>query len=232
MLTVILSAISLFMAAAVLYFFTAPKPTILLLRKMMSGDGVLKYPVECREEDLAVDVQMDLKYPSAHGRNYYDLYLPKNAKRKSPVIIWIHGGGFIAGGKGSTKNWGKLFADAGYAVAAVDYEYAPKIIYPGQTGQIQEFVRELKRRAMEGLPIDMNRVYLAGDSAGAHIAAQCGLLAVNADFANKIGVKSELSCDELMAMLLYCGPYNIEKIFKTDSKRAQFIIGKIGWALL
>ena len=60
MLTVILSAISLFMAAAVLYFFTAPKPTILLLRKMMSGDGVLKYPVECREEDLAVDVQMDL----------------------------------------------------------------------------------------------------------------------------------------------------------------------------
>ncbi len=230
MLKAVLIIIPIIIIAVLLYLILGLKPTVLFLRKMLSGDVELKYPADCEEEKLKVEIQSNLTYPSVHGKNYYDLYLPKNIEHKVPVIIWIHGGGFIAGGKDGTKNWSKMFADAGYAVAAVDYEYAPEISYPEQPRQIQEFIKELKKRADEGLPIDINRVYLAGDSAGAHIAAQCALCATNPDFGNEIGIKSELHSDELKGTLLYCGPYNIEMIFSLDNKFAQFIFGKIGWA--
>ncbi len=222
--------IPIILMAVLLYLIFGLKPTILLLRKMFSSDGELKYPADCEEEKLKVEIQCNLTYPSVHGKNDYDLYLPQKMDHEVPVIIWIHGGGFIAGGKDSAKNWSKMLADAGYAVAAVDYEYAPEISYPEQLRQIQEFIKELKKRRGEGLPIDINRVYLAGDSAGAHIAAQCALCATNPDFEKEIGIHSELHPDELKGTLLYCGPYNIEVIFSFDNKFAQFIFGKIGWA--
>lgn len=217
-------------ALVFLYLVISPRPLILLLRKKLSGEADLKYPPDY-EEDGSVLVRTDLVYRSESGRNRYDLYLPQKGKKKAPVIIWIHGGGFIAGGKGGVKNWGMMLAREGYAVVAPDYEYAPEAVYPNQPRQMQELIGELERQEKEGMPIDMHCVCLAGDSAGAHMAAQCALAVANPRFAQEAKIKPELPLENLKAVLLYCGPYNVESVLDTDNMAGRFVMGKIGWGL-
>lgn len=216
--------------AGILYIVISPRPMVLLLRKKMGREANLKYPPDY-EEDGSVAVFENLVYPSKYGCNRYDLYLPEHVAGKVPVILWIHGGGFIAGGKRGVKNWGTVLAREGYAVVAPDYEFAPEMPYPGQPCQMQELITELCRQGDAGMPIDMHRAFLAGDSAGAHIAAQCALLTVNAGFASELGIEPALKKEWLRAVLLYCGPYNVETVLATDNKVGRFIMGKIGWSL-
>src|SRR5271163_4919913 len=62
----------------------------------------------------------DLQYvEGGHERNRLDLYLPERAKGRLPLIVWIHGGAWLAGGK---ENCPALpFAAKGYAVASINY---------------------------------------------------------------------------------------------------------------
>lgn len=218
-------------AAGGIYLYVSPMPGVFLLRHSFGGEAELKTPAGYEEVLDRVSIRRDLEYPSGDGRNRYDLYMPEKQEGASPVIVWVHGGAFVAGDKSGVENWAVMLAGEGYTVAALNYEWAPEIAYPGQVRQVEECIAELKRQQDMGLSIDMSQVVLAGDSAGAHIAAQVGLLASNEEYENLLGVTSAIEREELKGMLLYCGPYNVEKILRVDNKVLQFFASRIGWAL-
>ncbi|BFG26375.1 hypothetical protein CerSpe_126490 [Prunus speciosa] len=107
-------------------------------------------------------------------RNRLDLYLPANSDGKNPVVVFVTGGAWIIG----YKAWGSLLglqlAERDIIVACVDYRNFPQ-------GTISDMVRD----ASEGISYicnniadyggDPNRIYLMGQSAGAHISS-CALL--------------------------------------------------------
>src|SRR5262245_47746306 len=65
----------------------------------------------------------NIKY-GPHERNVLDLYLPKasSGKEPTPLVLYIHGGGFRGGDKRSLNaKEGKSYLDAGFAVAAINY---------------------------------------------------------------------------------------------------------------
>jgi acetyl esterase/lipase len=227
----ILAVILAVFAAAAVYLYASPMPGVFLLRHAFGGEGEVQNPADYEEKLANTRIERDWEYPSKDGRNRYDLYLPKDAEDALPVIVWVHGGAFVAGDKSGVENWAVMLANEGYAVAAVDYEWAPEIAYPGQVRQVEECIWELQKKAEEGQPLDMNRVILAGDSAGAHIAAQAGLLATNPAYSSALGVDSALEKDDLKGMLLYCGPYNVEKILAVEDSWMQFLASRIGWAM-
>lgn len=213
----------------VVYVAISPKPFLLWIRRRFSGEADLKYPV-CEEElRKSVVVERDRIYPSERENNRYDIYLPISSE-KCPLIFWIHGGAFVGGGKEGVKNWGMMLASRGFAVAAPDYAYVPEITYPGQVKQMQECLRELIRRSGEekDFPVDANRIFLAGDSAGAHIAAQCALLTVNPVFAEEIGLSSELKPDSLRGTMFFCGAYDVQAFLTIEQKVARMFVEKIG----
>ena len=63
-----------------------------------------------------------------------DIYIPQDATsaQKFPFILFLHGGGFIAGDKSSAVAVMEKFVKAGYVAAPIDYRLATSGIYSGQ----------------------------------------------------------------------------------------------------
>lgn len=213
-----------------LWFIVSPMPVVRLMRR---GDGAPpSYPEGFDEKKGRVEVLRDLTYPSAYGKNKYDLYYPKSADHALPLILWIHGGAFVAGDKSGVENWAVCLADEGYAVAAMDYEWAPEAHWPAQLIQAGECLQEVLSQAYDGAVIDSSRIILSGDSAGAHIAAQFVLQNTSRRFNVETGLPPALPPDSIKAVLLYCGPYDIREMSAPKDKKLRLFMSRVGWSYL
>ena len=78
-------------------------------------------------------IEKDIAYESSilEG-NKLDVYYPKNLNKKAPILMWIHGGGYIANSKETVKNYMMTLANKGFVVFNIDYALAPKYKYPSQ----------------------------------------------------------------------------------------------------
>lgn len=105
------------------------------------------------------------------------LYRPIGAQPQLPVLLSIHGGGYILG---SAEGEGpKCVANAsglGCLVASVDYRLAPESRAPAQVEDCYAVLRWLHQNAAE-LGLDRSRFAIWGDSAGGGIAAALALMA-------------------------------------------------------
>jgi len=114
----------------------------------------------------------DVRY-GAHERQVLDLWLPKPAGPDAPLIVFIHGGGFVSGDKslvlGMHGMLERLLAQ-GFAVASINYRYCgPGVPLPEPMRDAARAVQFLRANAPRW-GIDRQRVALCGGSAGAGIA--------------------------------------------------------------
>jgi acetyl esterase len=70
--------------------------------------------------------------------------------------------------------------------------------------------------------IDPDRIFLAGDSAGAQIVAQTALLISDPAYARRIGIQPALPRQSLRGVLLNCGPYDPTQL-NWDSPYGDFM---------
>jgi len=106
----------------------------------------------------------------------YRLYRPSGAaRRKLPVLMYLHGGGWCFGSLNSCARFcAQLAREAGVAVLAVDYPLAPEAPYPAALNACAEALGMIDRRAEEW-GIDRCRVSVGGDSAGGNLALALAL---------------------------------------------------------
>lgn len=225
----VLGVFALAVIAFLIYFISSPMPVVKKLRGGM--DGPITYPKGSENLKDNIEIKKDLTYLSKYGKNTLDLYLPKD-DGKYPLVMWVHGGAFVAGDKSGVENWAVMLAHNGYAVAAMNYEWAPEAAYPAQVIQITEALKAVGKIAADNGKIDMARVVIAGDSAGAHMAAQFALIHTNPAFAKRMDIISPLEKNALKCALLYCGPYNLEKMFGIENKLLRLFISRVGWSYL
>jgi len=104
-----------------------------------------------------------------------DLYLPPSASgTKSPVILFLHGGGWSGGTRTTGPDFTRYFAQDGFAMASIEYRLTPAITFPSNVEDVRTAVRWLKANAAaHGL--DPERICLWGTSAGGHLAAVASL---------------------------------------------------------
>jgi triacylglycerol lipase len=117
-----------------------------------------------------VHVERDLIY-GADERQRLDVYRPENSSGPLPMMVFLHGGGFIRGDKRDRENVGQYFARAGVITVVPNYRLAPRHVWPAGA-QDAIAVLQWARQHAGIYGADARRIFLAGESAGAaHVAA-------------------------------------------------------------
>lgn len=134
-----------------------------------------------------------------------DLYVPNGASAPTPLIIWIHGGGWQSGDKMLGQNSFQLdFARSGYAVASINYRLSGEAIFPAQIHDCKAAIRWLRANATQ-YNIDPLKIAVWGSSAGGHLAALVGTSASVTDLEGTVGGNIEYS-SRVQAVVDWYGP--------------------------
>jgi acetyl esterase/lipase len=115
--------------------------------------------------------------PEGGGPVRVRLYTPQNVVGAVPVLVWIHGGGFIIGSPEQDEaNNISIVRELGIAVAAVAYRLAPEHPFPAPLEDCYAALRWLHAGAA-ALGLKRDRIAIGGASAGGGLAAGLVLMA-------------------------------------------------------
>jgi hypothetical protein len=152
-----------------------------------------------------------------HDRNVLDFWRAKS-DRPTPLILNIHGGGFIAGDKTATPAPMLTYALAhGISVATMNYRYSTQAPYPAPMEDGARAVQFLRSKAREW-NLDPDRFAATGGSAGAGILMWVGFSKDMADRASSDPVKRESS------KLQVLGPVNGQSTY--DPREIAKLVGE------
>lgn len=134
------------------------------------------------------------------GNRYHllDIYYPENTTEKLPVIIDIHGGGWMYADKNLNEYYCKSLADRGFVVFNISYRLVPDVTV---NEQIQDCALALKwiSENMAEYPCDTENVMLTGDSAGGQLAAYSAVLLQSPELREIFGtVEADLNITALL----------------------------------
>lgn len=195
-------------AAVRVSLLISPWPAALLVRKVFAASGAkLATALEVHAPANVVGL-INERY-GADPDMLLDVFRPASASGPLPLVVWVHGGGFVGGTKEELAGYFKLLASKGFAVAAPRYSLAPGRRYPTPLRQLMQALQYLQANAGR-LLIDPDRIALAGDSAGAQIAAQAGALVTTPGYADAVGITPTVTSAQLRGLILACGPYDLQ----------------------
>jgi acetyl esterase len=100
------------------------------------------------------------------------LYVPFRDGAAAPILVYLHGGGWVMGGLATHDPLCRLLADrSGCAVLAVDYRLSPEHPYPAAFEDLERAVGWLRGTGAARYGLDPTRLAIGGDSAGGHLTA-------------------------------------------------------------
>jgi acetyl esterase/lipase len=104
-----------------------------------------------------------------------DVWRP-TAPPPRPVLVWLHGGSLINGGreKFGEHPFGEAFLAAGYLVVSLDYRLAPETKLPGIIADVEDGFRWVRERGPTLFGADPARIVAGGGSAGGYLALAAG----------------------------------------------------------
>lgn len=116
-------------------------------------------------------IERDLIYGKVGDRELrLDLFRPK-ASTATPLVVWVHGGGWKSGSKNGTPALPLL--DRGFAVASVEYRLSGEARFPAAIEDCKAAVSFLRLHAKR-FNLDPERFGAWGSSAGGHLVAMLG----------------------------------------------------------
>ena len=164
-----------------------------------------------------VEAVENISYGSCDKWHLLDLYRPKDAEGKLPVLLNIHGGAWVYGDKKVYAPYCMYLATQGFAVVNASYRLAPKHTFPASLEDVGAMVEWVVDHAEE-YGLDLSNLFFVGDSAGAHLATAYTAVQLNEAYAKSFpGIK----VDERFipkGLLLNCGVFDIEVEWKKQGR--------------
>ncbi|MES2595241.1 MAG: alpha/beta hydrolase [Verrucomicrobiota bacterium] len=169
-----------------------------------------------------IKMERDVSYiPDGDEAQKLDLYLPEKASEKPlPLIVHIHGGGWVGGSKFPCAVSGMV--TKGYAVASIEYRFSQKAIFPAQIQDCQAAIRWLRANSKK-YNFDTSKVGVIGGSAGGHLSALVGTSGGKKTFAT-IGGNEDQS-DKVQCVCDIFGPADFSTVVQqaADDKNVKNI---------
>jgi acetyl esterase/lipase len=153
----------------------------------------------------------DVVYTSVGGKPLaLDVYLPATPNA-APLLVWVHGGAWRNGTKAGAP---LQFVDNGFAVASLDFRQSTDARFPAMVHDIKSAIRFLRANAAKfGYRAD--RIAIAGNSSGAHLAALVGVTNGNAELEGNEGNAGPSS--NVQAIVSYYGASNLMTILSQST---------------
>jgi acetyl esterase len=121
--------------------------------------------------------KQDMTYPTAGTTQAIRIYTPGNASGPLPVIVYIHGGGWVIADLDTYESSAMALAKkTGAIVASVEYRHAPEFRFPAaHEDTFAAYKWALENAAKFGG--DPKRLAIAGESAGGNMAIDVAIRA-------------------------------------------------------
>ena len=178
-----------------------------------------------RRKDMGSYIKVpDVKYsrqsPDA-DLNALDIYMPKKGSN-SPVILWIHGGSWAYGDKGTIHSKPEYYTSKGYLFVSLNYRYSKNFTHDQSVQDVATAIAWLEEN-LKHYSGDPDNIFLIGHSFGAHLAA---LVTLDNSYLKKAGTTTD---GIKGVVLLDGGGYDISKVLaNADSKLKDWYVDVFG----
>ena len=168
-----------------------------------------------------IRIDKDIAYSDYSMDTTGDIYVREDLYQKGeklPVVLNIHGGGFVMGDKKYRYGISSWWAEKGYIVYNISYRLSPDVYFPENLVDLVDALNYLNVLAKD-YPMDLSKLVITGDSSGGYSAAYLTALAFNdklrAEIVEKSGI--EIAPVQLKPALCVpcCGIYDVETLLKT-----------------
>ena len=148
-----------------------PKP---LLKAMLKVSAYRMKQQEKKRFQAAVledtcSVQRDICYEKGKAKDICWIFMRTLGQKRTPLIIYIHGGGLFCGDKIRGEIFCRTLAEKGNIVVSINYRLIPEVTFPEQIGDILSAFRWIDQHQGR-LGYDPQAVFVTGDWAGALLA--------------------------------------------------------------
>lgn len=185
--------------------FSYHRGNLWLIRWLINLQPTSKIPGDIQIDNLSIQSQ-DLNH-KIHLR----IYKPKSIGSPAPVLVWMHGGGFIIGKPKMDDPCLIQFAqELGITIVSVDYRFAPEHPFPNPLDDCYTALKWVYYHG-QSMGIDPDRIAIGGKSAGGGLAATLVQLAHDRNEVKPIfqmlvypmlddrsSIRSDLANEELM----------------------------------
>lgn len=138
-----------------------------------------------------VKISENISYLDDNKFHLMDIYQPYNNEKMLPIIINIHGGGFLLGKKEVNKLYCAELAQKGYIVFCVEYPLSPKAKIIDILNDLIIAINKINEIAID-YNGDNNDLYLTGDSAGAYLCVYLSALKNNPNLNHLLKLKNKI----------------------------------------
>lgn len=157
-------------------------------------------------------VVRDVTYATVGERTLQlDLYIPGGVT-DAPLLVWVHGGAWRQGSRASVR---PEFVRNGFATASIGYRLSTEARFPAMVHDIKAAIRFLRARDGD-YDYRADRIAIAGDSAGAHLAALVGVSQGVEALEGSVGTHGDRSSG-IQAILAYYPATNLTTILRQST---------------
>lgn len=117
----------------------------------------------------------NIRYGDAGRRNLLDVYRHRSHPAGAPTLVYVHGGGFFSGSKGrEARPLIHRLARNGWVCISANYRLRPAATFPDHLIDLKKVIAWAREDGIE-YGADPGSVFVAGSSAGGHMAAMAAL---------------------------------------------------------
>jgi len=147
--------------------------------------------VIAHKEFKDIEIFKDIPYAKIKGTDpnltSLDIYTPIIGEN-CPVIVFIHGGIWSFGDKGSLSDKTTAFIKANFVFASINYRLSPDIKHPMHAGDVAKAITWIYKHISD-YSGDPQNIFLLGHSAGGHLAA---LIATDEHYLKDLGFSTKI----------------------------------------
>ena len=170
-------------------------------------------------EEGVVFAEKNLIYGNDIKNNTFDVFYSDNISGRQPTIFMFHGGGYVSGTKEGSVKICQQLAKRGFLVFNIEYTKCDKEEKKYLPYQIYEFFKcynHIVSSSKYEEMIDYNNIFMAGNSAGAHIAALIANIQTNSELKTAYNLSGGPTVKGVILLSPSLGAYKFAGMFPKE----------------